>query len=85
MNCLTNALDQWSANKTLKILYNGNHVIAIEPIYEITPKTPCNKGSWTPQYIPIETYKIQEIIKSFKLTEEYRIRLIEYVNYQSYD
>lgn len=80
MNCLTNALDQWSRNKDFKILYNGNHVIAIEQMYDITPYKPCYKGNWTPQYRPIETYGLQHIIDSFKPTEEYRIKLIEFWN-----
>lgn len=74
-NCLTRALDQWSEDKDFRLWYNSNHVVSIEPEYNLhdlfSPKL---------EYFPIEDFGADHLISSFKLKQKYSDLLIDYLN-----
>ena len=75
-NCLTRALDQWSENPEVFILwYNGNHVVSTERIYVISNEVEFD----IIRYLPLNKYGFDHLRISFGLTPKYRRLLNEYL------
>ncbi len=68
-NCLTYALNLWSKNNKLEILYDGNHVIAVEDglIFDYDFRQRGDES----RYLPLQKCHEKETIKRiFNLNEK---------------
>ena len=76
-NCLTRALDQWLDNPDFVLWYNSNHVISLEPEYMGGDLTALK--SYMPlDYLGLEEYGYEHLVKSFSLTGKYSKILSDY-------
>lgn len=71
MNCLQYALNFWNRNKNYIILYNSDHVINVPPRTVV-------EG-----FLPLALFGEEHLIKSFKLTKNYKRLLSLYFDYVS--
>ena len=77
-NCLTRALDQWNEDKSMRLWYNGNHVVSIERFFMINALEGKEYS-----YLPVESYGTYHFITSYQLSKKYLKLLGEYCDYQS--
>lgn len=69
MNCLTYALEFWLENQSYVLWYNSNHVIAIEPEFDLSQCT---------NYLKFDAYGIEHFKSSFLMTKDYKEILEQY-------
>jgi hypothetical protein len=81
-NCLTRALDQWNEDKSMRLWYNSNHVVALESQFEIKPDIQIDEDGWPTiyEYLPLEHFGTFHFIASFQLSRKHLKLLGEYFN-----
>jgi hypothetical protein len=79
-NCLSRSLDQWNEDKSMRLWYNGNHVICIENAVGVTwDKMNKMEG----RYLPLESFGTYHFIVKFELSRKHLKLLGEYFNSMS--
>ena len=73
-NCLSRALDQWNEDKSMRLWYNSNHVVAIEEDYSLGD---INDAMI---YWRVEEFGTYHFITSFQLSKKHLKLLGEYFN-----
>lgn len=74
MNCLEWSLDFWAANRSYRLFYNSNHVIAVEADgIELIG----NRGLG---YLPVEFYGLRYFTGAFELTGHFLSLMTEYLD-----
>lgn len=72
-NCLSRALDQWNEDKSMRLWYNSNHVVAVKENYFMIKRY---EGMIT--YHSLEKYGLQHFIESFELDKKHTNILAKY-------
>ena len=68
-NCLQHSLELWNNQRTLKLWYNSNHVVIIEPEFDLKVFG----------YLELKEYGFNHFLSSFNLTAKYKKLLKSYL------
>ncbi len=82
-NCLTRALDQWNEDNSMRLWYNGNHILSMEKLFVIKA---IEKGWYNPTgdfYKPLESFGTYHFVVKYQPSKKYLKLLGDYFNAQN--